>query len=301
MAGTTFVSVPSSLSGKRRAFTLIELLVVIAIIAILAAILFPVFAQAREKARGAACLSNLKQMGLAVMQYSQDNDEILPATGWRGPCNNPDPAVNPADSANTNDNFFSGVLSFPLAVQPYVKNYGVLVCASDPDQGGFNKTGSTCYEKQLIEMKVPGAYAGMRNVTNAMRDALPLSYAGNYMLCKSYLPAPRTGFSSFEMVSQSDIVSSSNLFYLSDVGSSTAAFAGWYIIPGYGNAATDARWRKGKRHNEGRNWIFCDGHAKWSKDPAFQNANGTYKDSATLIEEYRKRGIYTYFYTDSSN
>ena len=63
----------------RRGFTLIELLVVIAIIAILAAILFPVFARAREKARQTACLNNVKQLSLAVMQYTQDYDEILPA------------------------------------------------------------------------------------------------------------------------------------------------------------------------------------------------------------------------------
>ncbi|HLJ54913.1 MAG TPA: DUF1559 domain-containing protein [Chthonomonadaceae bacterium] len=64
----------------RGAFTLIELLVVIAIIAVLAAILFPVFAQAREKARQASCVSNLKQQGLALMQYLQDYDERFPAT-----------------------------------------------------------------------------------------------------------------------------------------------------------------------------------------------------------------------------
>lgn len=63
---------------KRVAFTLIELLVVIAIIAILAAILFPVFAQAREKARAVSCLSNSKQMGMAVSMYTSDNDEGLP-------------------------------------------------------------------------------------------------------------------------------------------------------------------------------------------------------------------------------
>lgn len=69
---------------RNRAFTLIELLVVIAIIAILAAILFPVFAKAREKARAISCLSNMKQLGLSTMQYTQDYDETLPA-GWGEP------------------------------------------------------------------------------------------------------------------------------------------------------------------------------------------------------------------------
>src|SRR5947209_1806833 len=66
----------------RHAFTLIELLVVIAIIAILAAILFPVFAQAREKARQTACLSNSKQLGLALQMYTQDYDEVTPNQTW---------------------------------------------------------------------------------------------------------------------------------------------------------------------------------------------------------------------------
>jgi len=71
----------AAFTNARSAFTLIELLVVIAIIAILAAILFPVFAQAREKARQAACLSNTRQLALGVMQYAQDYDETLPVAG----------------------------------------------------------------------------------------------------------------------------------------------------------------------------------------------------------------------------
>src|SRR5205823_4219207 len=109
-------TVPLASSPGRRAFTLIELLVVIAIIAILAAILFPVFAQAREKARQTACLSNMKQVGIGLQMYAQDYDEILP------PANDAVPDfTSPAAPAN-----------FLGALVPYIKSKPIFNCPSAP-------------------------------------------------------------------------------------------------------------------------------------------------------------------------
>lgn len=284
----------------KQAFTLIELLVVIAIIAILAAILFPVFAQAREKARQTSCLSNLKQLGLGAMMYAQDYDETLPETGWQGPCS---PAGEPPQTAT--DSFFSGVYAFPLAVMPYQKNYNILVCPSDPDKGGWGKTGSVCYEQQLLLMGVPGAYAGMRSVANAMTKTLPLSYAGNYFLSSAYATPTTSGINGGKMRPMSSYASPANLIYVADVGSQVAngnAFAGWYIAPGYGlTASGTGRWEKGQRHAGGRSWVFCDGHAKWSKDPGWRTAAGVLKTQTQIMEEYRLKGLYTYPDTETSN
>src|ERR1043166_5863798 len=95
---------------RERGFTLIELLVAIAIIAILAAILFPVFAQAREKARAISCLSNMKQLGTSLAMYATDYDGSLMQTSYEHP---------------------TLKIHWSYIVQPYVKNQQIFVCPSD--------------------------------------------------------------------------------------------------------------------------------------------------------------------------
>lgn len=103
----------------KKAFTLIELLVVIAIIAILAAILFPVFAQAKQAAKKTTDLSNLKQLGLSLVMYSADNDDILPTAYFHR-------AFNPANGGTN-----SGYIHWSAMVQPYVKNIEMFVSPGD--------------------------------------------------------------------------------------------------------------------------------------------------------------------------
>ena len=103
---------------KRQAFTLIELLVVIAIIAILAAILFPVFSQAREKARSASCLSNMRQYALATLAYVQDYDETFPQSVYS--------MDRPILLPGSGDRVFTVY----DATMPYVKNVDIMVCPS---------------------------------------------------------------------------------------------------------------------------------------------------------------------------
>src|ERR1700722_6302185 len=126
---------------RKSAFTLIELLVVIAIIAILAAILFPVFAQAREKARAISCLSNTKELGLSVLMYVQDYDETYPNV----------------DFWDTNQAFPLGynLWTGMYVTQPYIKNKQVLLC---PDDGGSVVNASIIAAVQAARKPVPSSY-----------------------------------------------------------------------------------------------------------------------------------------------
>jgi prepilin-type N-terminal cleavage/methylation domain-containing protein len=145
-----------------KGFTLIELLVVIAIIAILAAILFPVFAQAREKARAISCVSNMKNIGLALAMYTVDYDDGLIKEYYGFP-----PTINgtaqwgPAPTPPTTIQYYS----WRYAIQPYLKNVNVLACPSNPVGNNPNLwTNSVSYASTSLGQWVPGGYCVNQDV-----------------------------------------------------------------------------------------------------------------------------------------
>jgi len=146
----------------KSGFTLIELLVVIAIIAILAAILFPVFAQAREKARQSTCLSNEKQIGLAVLSYAQDADETIVQSEYLYKTNGSGAAAGYGDYDN---------VKWMDAIQPYVKTNGIFNCASE----SFEKAQAQPYKtanKRAAAAPAGGPEFGSYGISNAYYNGL---------------------------------------------------------------------------------------------------------------------------------
>jgi prepilin-type N-terminal cleavage/methylation domain-containing protein/prepilin-type processing-associated H-X9-DG protein len=228
-----------SLARRSHGFTLIELLVVIAIIAILAAILFPVFAQAREKARQTSCLSNLKQMGLAVLMYVQDNDEMYPPNSVSAPSG--------FTFSNTYYWFFGLILqsngaaklipSYGL-VQPYVKNGQVQACLT-----AGNMTPSS----------------GGAPFTIDVADA-PLGYDKNALLIGS-IPIPGGTYGPFRSLAAWPQPAESVL--MADAGGTSSTFNG--ITPPHRlspNAVLTSPQMSGRHPGIASNVLFQDGHVK---------------------------------------
>lgn len=216
---------------KNHGFTLIELLVVIAIIAILAAILFPVFARARENARRTSCLSNLKQIGLGTMQYLQDYDERFPPPldgPWGGPYKTQNTPGTPGSVFTTSDgNPGSNWVSWMDMIFPYVKSVQLFVC---PSATASRDTPSYAYNQ------------GISGTARPQYGSLP-----------AYSPPAAAA----EIQRQSEVIM--NFDY-------NSAFITLGSAINYRNIATNANAstrRQTTPHFDGTTFSFADGHAKW--------------------------------------
>jgi prepilin-type N-terminal cleavage/methylation domain-containing protein/prepilin-type processing-associated H-X9-DG protein len=248
---------------SRRGFTLIELLVVIAIIAILAAILFPVFAQARDKARQASCLSNVKQLSMGIMMYAQDNDEFLPygyAYTWPGQ----------QELSYWHDH-----------IRPYIKSEQLYTCPSAGSHTVVRSGSPTprrpqgAVEPLILDYICNAAWGfeagdvfGGVNFARTVGAAVAGPFTNNWggpskNLANVEDPAgtiaifdARPGYAEIWMHRQTDA------FYNA---TGTCAFS-WGSAAPASNARLCREGHVDKRHNEGFIAGFIDGHAKWIKN-----------------------------------
>jgi prepilin-type N-terminal cleavage/methylation domain-containing protein/prepilin-type processing-associated H-X9-DG protein len=219
------------MSLRQKGFTLIELLVVIAIIAILAAILFPVFARAREKARQSSCASNVRQLGLAYVMYLQDNDGLYPphVTERTAPSGTPDTLEGRAP------------YTYKTKLGPYVKNAQVFKCPSAP-----------AWSTPAAGQWYTTDYGNNHNEANLPAASQQAWFQAN----------PDFGFN--ETTAQDSLADPARFIVLADAGRSdgTPSRGGLYPQPWAFDNTTQARMYA--RHNGGANIAYADGHVKWS-------------------------------------
>lgn len=266
-------------------FTLIELLVVIAIIAIIAAILFPVFAKVREKARQTTCNSNLRQLGLAFAQYSNDYDDTLP-------CGQPTGGGTPQGYG------WAGTL------YPYAKSVGVFACPDD------TTTAQTNVVAGVTHTLYPVSYAYNQNIPSTTSSANGIGGA------ISVLAAPASTVLLYEVTSYpgctllvcnnvADILSSD------EAGGTTTSFSGptviysstgvgtqagnYALLPigqatGFTGGSKQSVWFSTPyftgpdgRHSTGSNYLACDGHVKWLRGGAISTGFYFNSNSETVF------------------
>lgn len=242
----------------RRGFTLIELLVVIAIIAILAAILFPVFAQAREKARSASCLSNMKQIGMGMMMYVQDSDDTYPLDTYLPNQLASDPKAGVPANMFVNYVGASGnYITWMDLIFPYVKNIQIFVCPSVKPTTSGAKTSYSCYGYN-------GAFGG-----NDVPGTSPtFGYSTHF--------SNGTGGGS---IATSQVKRISECVLIMDYNSPYGAYADPTDAFGWAASSQPLTYNITIPHLGGANICYADGHAKWV-------SKGAYIGTATALTSY---------------
>jgi prepilin-type N-terminal cleavage/methylation domain-containing protein/prepilin-type processing-associated H-X9-DG protein len=221
---------------KRKAFTLIELLVVIAIIAILAAILFPVFARARENARRTSCLSNLKQIGLGIMQYVQDYDDTYPST-----------QRYTNEGVNTNTTFWY------WDIDPYVKSWQTYICPSSSQGYGPADASYPVSNPSYVRAGNYGANQLVMRVYNATSQPY-VNMASIASVSTTYMIMDCGNFQAYPSEAVASGASYNYLPGMGALGVSRGSISDRYVDD----------FMNG-RHFNGINVAFADGHAKWLK------------------------------------